>query len=55
MPTTTTTEQQPDEGATHRLQRIIVQEVSLVDRAANKRRFLVVKRDESMALSLIHI
>lgn len=36
------------DAATHRLQRIIVQEVSLVDRAANKRRFLMTKRDEPM-------
>lgn len=39
--------QPPQDAATHRLARIIVQEVSLVDRAANKRRFLVVKRDET--------
>lgn len=36
-------------AATHRLHRMIVQEVSLVDRAANQRKFLVIKRDESMA------
>lgn len=35
-------------AATHRLHRMIVQEVSLVDRAANQRKFLVIKRDESM-------
>ena len=32
-----------------RLLDIIVEEISLVDRAANKRRFLIVKRSESMA------
>src|SRR6266481_777244 len=42
---------QPDEGQSgvHRLRDIVVEEVSLVDRAANKRRFLVVKRSEGMA------
>ena len=41
-----TTRQGPaDEGSgVHRLRDILVEEVSLVDRAANKRRFLVVKR-----------
>ncbi len=33
----------------HRLIDMVVEEVSLVDRAANKHRFLVVKRDEPMA------
>lgn len=33
----------------HRLQNILVEEVSLVDRAANKRRFLLVKRDGQMS------
>lgn len=33
----------------HRLRDIVVEEVSLVDRAANKRRFLVVKRSADMA------
>lgn len=33
----------------HRLRDIVVEEVSLVDRAANKRRFLVVKRSGDMA------
>jgi hypothetical protein len=33
----------------HRLRDIVVEEVSLVDRAANKRRFLVVKRSDDMA------
>jgi hypothetical protein len=40
-----------DEGEqqdVHRLRDIVVEEVSLVDRAANKRRFLVVKRSEDM-------
>ncbi len=36
-------------GAVHRLVDMVVEEVSLVDRAANQRRFLVVKRDESMS------
>ena len=35
-------------GAKFRLHDIIVEEVSLVDRAANKRRFLVVKRGKNM-------
>ncbi len=38
----------PNAGV-HRLIDMVVEEVSLVDRAANKHRFLVVKRDESMA------
>lgn len=33
----------------HRLIDMVVEEVSLVDRAANKHRFLIVKRDEAMA------
>lgn len=33
----------------HRLVDMVVEEVSLVDRAANKHRFLIVKRDEAMA------
>lgn len=37
-----------DEGV-HRLRDIVVEEVSLVDRAANQRRFLVVKRSAEMA------
>jgi len=43
--------QQKDEHEvkTHRLIDMVVEEVSLVDRAANKRRFLVVKRDKPMA------
>ncbi len=35
--------------AVHRLVDMLVEEVSLVDRAANQRRFLVVKRDEPMS------
>ena len=39
-----------DEAAgVHRLRDIVVEEVSLVDRAANQRRFLVVKRSAEMA------
>lgn len=39
-----------DEAAgVHRLRDIVVEEVSLVDRAANQRRFLVVKRSADMA------
>ena len=37
------------ESGVHRLRDIVVEEVSLVDRAANKRRFLVVKRSSEMA------
>src|SRR5512141_1360888 len=37
------------ESGVHRLRDIVVEEVSLVDRAANKRRFLVVKRSEGMS------
>jgi hypothetical protein len=37
----------PSEGV-HRLVDMIVEEVSLVDRAANKHRFLIVKRDDTM-------
>jgi hypothetical protein len=44
MPTET-----PGEDRVHRLVDMVVEEVSLVDRAANLRRFLVVKRDPSMA------
>ena len=36
-------------GGDHRLLDMLVEEVSLVDRAANKRRFLIVKRDAEMA------
>ena len=38
-----------DESEVHRLRDIVVEEVSLVDRAANKRRFLLVKRSSQMA------
>jgi hypothetical protein len=38
-----------DAEGVHRLRDIVVEEVSLVDRAANKRRFLVVKRSDDMA------
>jgi hypothetical protein len=37
-----------EEGGVHRLVDMVVEEVSLVDRAANKHRFLVVKRDAPM-------
>lgn len=36
----------------HRLSDIVVEEVSLVDRAANRRKFLVVKRSEEMSVEL---
>jgi len=39
----------PGEDRVHRLVDMVIEEVSLVDRAANLRRFLVVKRDLSMA------
>ncbi len=42
-----------DEKGLTRLHNIVVQEVSLVDRAANQRRFLVTKRNEDMKLKLI--
>mgnify|MGYP001193217062 CR=1 FL=1 len=42
------TTEDPNAGV-HRLIDMVVEEVSLVDRAANKHRFLVVKRDEPMA------
>jgi hypothetical protein len=38
-----------DADGVHRLRDIVVEEVSLVDRAANQRRFLVVKRSPEMA------
>jgi hypothetical protein len=38
-----------DADGVHRLRDIVVEEVSLVDRAANQRRFLVVKRSAEMA------
>jgi uncharacterized coiled-coil protein SlyX len=37
------------DSSVHRLVDMVVEEVSLVDRAANKRRFLIVKRDEDMS------
>ncbi|NNB92485.1 hypothetical protein HJC10_00300 [Corallococcus exiguus] len=42
-----TTEVRKSDGV-HRLVDMVVEEVSLVDRAANKHRFLIVKRDEAM-------
>lgn len=42
-----TTEAHKADGV-HRLVDMVVEEVSLVDRAANKHRFLIVKRDEAM-------
>lgn len=44
-----TEEEAAPEGAKARLFGMLVNEVSLVDRAANKRRFLVTKRDEPMS------
>jgi hypothetical protein len=38
-----------DEPKVYRLRDMVVEEVSLVDRAANKRRFLIVKRSDEMA------
>lgn len=38
-----------NQGGVHRLSDMVVEEVSLVDHAANKHRFLLVKRDEAMA------
>jgi hypothetical protein len=53
MSTTAATSARTEEGQRpddlHRLRDIVVEEVSLVDRAANKRRFLVVKRSDSMS------
>jgi len=37
-------------GATHVLSDIVTQEVSMVDRAANLRRFLTIKRDDTMGV-----
>lgn len=39
----------PDDKGTHRLEDMLVEEVSTVDRAANKRKFLIVKRGQAMA------
>ena len=41
-------ERPSDENRTNRLSDIVVEEVSLVDRAANKHRFLIVKRSDDM-------
>jgi hypothetical protein len=38
-----------DGSGVHRLRAIVAEEVSFVDRAANKRRFLLVKRSSRMA------
>jgi chemotaxis protein histidine kinase CheA len=46
---TQTAAREDDEAGVHRLRDMVVEEVSLVDRAANKRRFLVVKRSDDMA------
>lgn len=46
---TTERNSQDENDGVHRLHDIVVEEVSLVDRAANKRRFLVVKRSTDMA------
>jgi len=43
------TQDKDGESGTHRLIDMVVEEVSLVDRAANKHRFLLVKRDKPMA------
>ena len=43
----TTPMNKADDGV-HRLVDMVVEEVSLVDRAANKHRFLIVKRDDAM-------
>ena len=47
--TTAATTDDEDEPKVHRLRDMVVEEVSLVDRAANKRRFLIVKRSDEMA------
>jgi hypothetical protein len=49
VPGAETPDASDDKDATHRLFGIFVKEVSLVDRAANKRTFLVTKRDTTMA------
>jgi hypothetical protein len=43
-----TTPTRKAEDGVHRLVDMVVEEVSLVDRAANKHRFLIVKRDDAM-------
>jgi hypothetical protein len=47
--TTAAATEDDDEPKVHRLRDMVVEEVSLVDRAANKRRFLIVKRSDEMA------
>lgn len=42
-----------DEGGVHRLKDMLVEEVSLVDRAANKRRFALVKRSSDMSKRVV--
>jgi hypothetical protein len=46
--TTRITKAEGSADGVHRLVDMVVEEVSLVDRAANKHRFLIVKRDEAM-------
>jgi hypothetical protein len=46
---TTPARDRDEEEGLHRLRDMVVEEVSLVDRAANKRRFLIVKRSDDMA------
>jgi hypothetical protein len=46
---TKTARKEDDADGVHRLRDIVVEEVSLVDRAANQRRFLIVKRSDDMA------
>lgn len=41
-------EKKPEDEGVHRLSDIVVREVSLVDRAANRRRFLVTKREDQV-------
>ncbi len=50
--TDATKNQAPGDGV-HRLVDMVVEEVSLVDRAANKHRFLIVKRDDTMDEDLL--
>jgi hypothetical protein len=42
------TDEAHEQDGLHRLVEMLVEEVSIVDRAANKHRFLIVKRDDSM-------
>lgn len=46
--TTRITKAEGSADGVHRLVDMVVEEVSLVDRAANKHRFLIVKRDDAM-------